>query len=210
VYAAVRELRTAKMCGGNNPKRKWGPVSPPAPTLPLNGPAGAAPFFGDRFRPRPFGLGRFRRGFRVARGFRKFRYAVRWSEDVPFRHVSVRPKASGPASGHLRKVGSARFGFRRPALRASSLNTLPIALQLLFSVLANFKTASPRWQWLAAVDPFPVRRSSGHPCKLAGGAESSKRKHPVDKKDNGDKIRRSGSQMKGPGRNVPPGPFSSP
>jgi hypothetical protein len=34
--------------------------------------------------------------------------------------------------------------------------------------------------WLL-IDPFPVRRSSGHPCKVAVAAESGKRKHPVDK-----------------------------
>jgi hypothetical protein len=171
-----------------SPRRKWGPVLPPAPTLPLDGPAGAAPSFGDRFRPRPFGLGRFRRGCRVARGSRKFRYAVR-----SVRRLSVPPRFRPPEGlrSRVRALEESGFGsFRLSPSRASRF-FLEHPTTRLAAVLPFLRTSKPLRRggsgWLL-YDPFPVRRSSGHPCKLAGAAESHNRNHPVDKKDNGDKI----------------------
>ena len=108
--------------------------------------------FGDRFRPRPFGPGRFRRGSASPEGFAKFRYAVRPSED--FRSAAFPlPEGSGPALDSRWKVGSARSGFRLPALRASSSKpSLPAA-----ALLHPFLRTSSRFAAVAVAGCFAIR-----------------------------------------------------
>ena len=103
------------------------------------------------------------------------RYAVTSARSHPVPPRFLCPKASVPASDFLRKVGSARSGFRHPALRASSSDrpTKPLPAA---SVLANIGRA-PRWQWLAALRPvsgsplFRPHKQAGSPGRV-GQADS--------------------------------------
>lgn len=119
-------------------RRKWGPVSPPAPTLPLAEQPGQhrlwRPVPAETFRPRSVPS-----RFCVSRRFGKFRYAVRSVRRPSVPPRVLPPKGLGPALDVSLESG---FGsFRLSPLRASRFFLVasyrPLCCR--FSVLANFK-----------------------------------------------------------------------
>ena len=132
----------------------------------------------DRFRPRPFGLGRFRRfPFRPKASGAAMRFPC---PKAPVPPRFLRPKALVPCRALEESGFGPRPAFAFRALRASSLNTLTSRFCRCFGSCEP-PPLPPRWQWLAACVPFPVRRVPGHTNKLAGPAESDKAIRPVDK-----------------------------
>jgi hypothetical protein len=114
------------------------------------------------------------------------------SKDFPFRRVSVRPKAWVPRWTFLGKWVRLVPAFAFPRFALLPPIVLPAALRSAFLPFLRtsrkpLRRGGSGWP---LYDPFPVRRSSDHTGKLAGRAESHNRIQPVDKKDNGDKIRR--------------------
>ena len=197
---ARRRSRTPEG-GCGRPERKWGLVSPPAPTVPDRFPAGAGLLSGAGFRPRPCGPGRSRRGS-FARGlrFRLRSFAVRLRTAMRF----LSPKSPVPHMSFARRLRTwfggffaRRLGHRRTIsgkwvrlrLAPAASRFFPARSHLGFrvSILADFLAfASAAAGLLRSVSGPGL---SGHTEKLSRPAESHKRIRPVDNEDNGDKLR---------------------
>ena len=109
----------------------------------------------DRFRPRPFGPGRFRRASFRPEGF--FGPAMRFlCPKAPVPPLPLCPKAPVPRRAFFGKWVRLVSAFAVP--RVALLPRTPCQSPCRCFPFLRTSAASPRWQWLAACDPFPVRR----------------------------------------------------